>query len=226
MRERLEQLTLLSLCDANAGVGHGKHQACVTALARHLERLNVDMTPLGELDGVADQVGQHLAQAGGITQVQLVCALPGVLETQPFLVCGCGKQRPGVMQQLRWTERNGFEVELSCLDLGKVKDVIQDGLQRLPGAEQGAGVVLTVHLCGLGIHQQLGHAHDAVHRCANLMGHGRQKLALGLVGRFGHLFGLRQLGDRQRQLPGLVGHALFELRIDLVIGLNGLTQRA
>ncbi|MNV59692.1 hypothetical protein D3C71_1521290 [compost metagenome] len=65
-------------------------------------------------------------------------------------------------------------------NLAEVQHFIQDIQQRV------AAVANNLHIGALllvqsRLRQQLGHAHDAVHRRAQLMAHDRQELRLGLV---------------------------------------------
>ena len=71
LREGLEQQRLLFRWDADAGVGDGKFKQGMRPIALDLAGLDTDMAPGGELDGVAHQVGEHLAEAERIAQIAL-----------------------------------------------------------------------------------------------------------------------------------------------------------
>ena len=63
--EFVENLVALFLWHADAGVAHVEAHE-VTVVQRHDMRVQLDAAAFGELDRVADQVGQHLAQAHAV----------------------------------------------------------------------------------------------------------------------------------------------------------------
>ena len=63
LRERLEQHVELLGRDADAGVAHREAQRRRGLTLLHEPHRHRHLAALGELDGVADQVGEHLAQA-------------------------------------------------------------------------------------------------------------------------------------------------------------------
>ena len=88
--------------------------------------------------------------------------------------------------------RNVLKFELTRFQLGKVKDVVDDGAQRIGGTINLGQVVL---LLGIEVRfqAQAGQADDGVHRRADFMAHIGQESALGFVGgfRLGAGFGRR-----------------------------------
>ena len=93
-----------------------------------------DLAALGELDGVADEVDQDLAEAAGVAD-QGVGHVVGDVEGQlQALLVGPQAERPHrVAQAVAEVERAGVELELARLDLGEVEDVVdhrQEGVGR------------------------------------------------------------------------------------------------
>ena len=213
--EGIEQLVDLLLGDADAGVDDRELQAAAIVPVFQRHHLQDDMAVVGELDGVADQVHQDLAQAAGIA-VYALRAVGGEIEHQlHLLVDGRGHQQVAdlVGGDLK-IEIQRLQLEPAGLDLGEVEDVVDDGQQGLAGLVDGG------HIVGLlGIQrrlaQQLGHAQHAVHRGADLVAHGGEEFRLGAGGGLGLLLGLEQ-GLLDQLLLGDVGHDQGEV---LLIGV-------
>jgi hypothetical protein len=67
LREALEDLGLAVLRDADACVGDRQANGGVACQSRSAAWRRAVISPLiGELDGVADQIGEHLAEAAGV----------------------------------------------------------------------------------------------------------------------------------------------------------------
>ena len=69
---------------------------------------------------------------------------------------------------------NNFELELSCLDLGKIENIVDYGQQGLAAAADRLGKI-ALNVVEFRIEQEAGHTDHAVHRRADLMAHVRQK---------------------------------------------------
>ena len=82
-----------------------------------------------------------------------------------------------------------FDSYLSCLDLGKVKDIVDKREEVFTGQIEG-GYIIPLLFGQFSHLQKLGHAEDAVHGVAELVAHVGQKLALCTVGRFSDSFSL------------------------------------
>ena len=84
-----------------------------------------------------------------------------------------------------------LQLQLAGLDFGKIEDLIDDAQQR---AAACGGVLQQIALAGIhpGFLEQLGHAQEAIHRCANFMTNGRQELALAFISCLGGLLCLPQ----------------------------------
>ncbi len=161
-----------------------------------------------ELDGVAEQVGEDLAQAGHVSDDRLRRSRSDqVGQIQPLFARLRRQQVEGALDALAQVERLVLEIEPVGLDLGEIQDVVDDRQQRLGAVANGLGEFALFGVQG-GVQQQAGHADDGVHGGANLVAHGRQEGALCLVG--GHRRGLRLLGRLEQ--PGVVEGQRSELR--------------
>ncbi len=136
----------------------------------------------GELDGVAQEIGEDLPQAqrvsvhgarnGFVQRAQELQALP----VAPFR-----EQRNGLLHEGSEIELRGLEVELARLDLRDVEDVVDDAQEQLARLTRHRGVVPLPRV-ELGEQEQLGHAEHAVHRRAQLVAHAGEELALRAAG--------------------------------------------
>jgi hypothetical protein len=181
--------------------------------ARHLDA-DVDLALGGELDGVADEVDENLAQAervadeaGGNFRRDKVGGLDVL---GPDLG---GEEVDGFLDALVEVEGAVLHLEAAGLDLGVIEDVVDDGEERFAADVDGLDA-LALHVVELGVGQDVGHADDAVERRADFMAHGGEKFALGA------LSGLRFFGQLL-----LLGHGRAGLGdvLDLGDEMQGLT---
>ena len=132
LREGVENQLLLVRGDADAGVAHRQVDYQVLAILCVQFGVQRDLAALGELDRVADEVDQHLADAAGITD-QLLRQVGLDLEGQ-FKILFEGAQRERLQRfgdgPLE-VERNLFDEQLAGLDLGEVENVVDHGQQRI-----------------------------------------------------------------------------------------------
>ena len=136
-----------------------------------------------ELDGVVQQVEQHLPQA--VLIASEVGRQVGIsLDAQRHaLLLGTGAYDGGcVVDQRLQRERLRHEHDLPGLDLGEVEDVVDHRQQ---------GAACTLHplrvLAGCGskfrlLQQEVGVAENAVQWCSDLVAHGSEEVTLGHVG--------------------------------------------
>ncbi len=178
--------------------------------------LEGDLAALGELDRVAGEVEQDLAQAlvvadeaGGqvvvddVDEVEVLLAGLGRDEVERFLDAGAE------------VEGKFVELELAGLDLGEVEDVVDDGEERLAAGAQGLDV-LVLRGVELGLEEQAGHADDTVHGRADFVAHVGEELALGPVAGLGHVLGLDELRLVLAALGDVAaGEGVKELAVDL-----------
>ena len=206
-RAALEHLGALLFRQADACVRHGKFKCRVTGF-RHFACLDAHAALRRELDRVAHQVGQHLAQPQGVALVMLARRpVPVRADLQPLRARAFAEQGFDLAQQLPRLKRRGVELKLAGLDLGQVQDVVEQRQQRVPRLQDGAGRLLALRPGHARLLQQLRHAQDAVHGRADFMAHGRQEPALGHAGCLSPVACLQQVtlqlfAHGQRNLDG------------------------
>ena len=132
----LEDERLLLGWDADAGVGHREVQHGGVAIDRG--RLHDDQyfAALGELDGIAHQVGQHLRQPAWIADEQVGhvgADVAGQLEI--LLLRPQGQRLQRVLHRVAQPEWQAFQLELARLDLREVQDVADDAISELADCE-------------------------------------------------------------------------------------------
>ena len=165
----------------------------------HRDR-DVDLALLGEFHRVAGQVGQDLTHAQRIAPQQHRHF--GRTRNHQFQVLLRGAypdQGRHVVEHIVQTEDQAFQFQSGGFDLGQVQNVVDDAEQVLGGRFQ-LGQVVALRGGQAGVFQQMSHAHHRVHGRADLMAHGGQEGALGLIADLGAL----PLGspDQQHQHDG------------------------
>ena len=180
--------------NALAGIHHLGHEPHF--LRRRLDHghLELHAAVLGEFDGVAQQVAQHLAD---FILVRLNAQRQGgeLGESQGQILGGRAllKQPHQFFQQILGIEHFELQGEPARLDLGQFEHAVEQGEQILPAAADGADLAPGRFGHGGIAQQQLGVAHDGIHGRADLMGHVGQKFRFGAVGGGGGFHGLAQL---------------------------------
>jgi len=153
---------------------------------------------LGELDRVADQVQEDLANASRIADGPRRSRwIYPQHDLQSLAFSFVREQFRHVLDHRVEIERDHFQLQLVRLDLREIQDVVNQRDQELAGAAYDLGKLLLLR-AQRRVHQQIGKTHHCVHGRADLMAHGRQKFALGVVGRFSRF--LRCLQGVFRQL--------------------------
>ena len=162
--------------ESDPGVGGGEIGAV------HAER---DRAPVGELDGVAEEVEEDLTEARRVAEEggrQTRIELGGQGEG---LGRGAGAQHVenGAEGGVRG-EGDALKLQAAGLDFGEVEDIVEEVEK---GVGRGGGGVQMLALRGneRGVAHNAEHAEDAVHRGADLVAHRRQEIALGLTGGVG-----------------------------------------
>ena len=93
-----------------------------------------DFAALGELDGVADEIHDDLAQPAGVAHQGVGTSGRDVTgQLQSLRVGPHGQQFERRREAVGQVERDDVEGELAGLDLREVEDVVDDGQQRLAG---------------------------------------------------------------------------------------------
>ncbi len=189
--------------NADAAVDHGEAQQHPAAAVAGAADRQVDHAVIGELDGVADQIDEHLPQPPRIAAQQhrhVRIELPGQFE--PLFRGAHGVEVGEVLKQRQEVEIDHLDGQLPGLDLRVVENVVDDRQQRIGAGADDAGVFA---LLGVErrVEQQFGHADDAVHGRADLVRHHGEKFALGAVGPLGMVARLDQFaldGDPRRNV--------------------------
>ena len=145
-----------------------------------------DLARIGELDGIAQQIQQHLPQPRRIAhQVTGHARIDGA-EQFEALFGGTGLYHlDHDLDVLGEGEAGLLQLKLGSLDLGQIEDVVDEVQQVVAGAAEDLDIlVLLGRQRGLG--QEVGDPHDGVHRRADFVTHARQEIGLGAIGAFGH----------------------------------------
>jgi len=194
--EAAEQLVADGGVEANAGVRDGEPHPVVG------DNLGADrhFPGLGELGRVAQQVGEHLAQAQRIALHHVVDRRVDIdLQAHALLVAAQLGECGGGADHVAQVEGRGLERHLSRLDAGEVEHVGQEPLQGVGGAADDLD-----HLAVGGLQllaaEEVGDGDDAVHRGADLVADVGQEVALGLVGGVGGRHRALQFGIAPREL--------------------------
>ena len=178
--------------NADAGVAHLQPDDEGVVVDRDGRDLDRDAAGLGELDRIADQVGQHLAQPVRITaEITLGGRVDQGAQLQPLFGRLGGDDLDHAFDQRLEVEVDGIELDPAGLQLRDVEDVVDDGQQILARRldRLGEGLLLQVEPAR---QQQARHAQHAIHRRADLVAHVREEFGLRLVRGLG--VGARGLG--------------------------------
>jgi hypothetical protein len=178
LRERLEERGPDDLGDPDPRVFDLEPHALDSALVAFAADAHGDPAVLRELDGVSAQVDEDLPQPmriahHGARHVRIDQDLEGELLVVRLL----RQQQDGVVDRLPQVVRDALEADLARLDLREVQDVVDDREQRFAGAldRQRAFALLDSQRR---VEQKGRHPENAVHRCADLVTHVGQELAL------------------------------------------------
>ena len=181
--ERLEQPLELSRGDPRPAVNDVDAERGLLGTDPGGVAAQRDGALVGELDRVADEVDQHLAKSFGIADHAGGCRRRHDARELDALARRLrGEHVDDVGEELGQVERRAVELELAGLDLRDVEDVVDDAQE---SACRGAGDVDEAPLAIVesGAPEQLQHAGHAVERCADLVAHVGEELALGVARR-------------------------------------------
>ena len=124
--EGLEDPLVLSRLDADAGVGDDEAQELLRLPLGGRERER-DPPSLRELQGVVQEVHQHLAQPPAIADHAIRNAVRHVAEERYALALGAGRQHAKrLAHEVRQGEGRFFQLELLRLDPRQVQHVAQE----------------------------------------------------------------------------------------------------
>ncbi len=146
----------------------------------------------GELNGIADQIDQNLAESSGVAFYKGGDAVGDIgNEFQMFLMRGGRKQFEHVVHQYAQVEVGVLQLQLARFDLRKVENVVDDIQERVARSHDRICQTLLLGVQG-GLPQECRQSEDAVHGGPNLVAHVREEV------RFRDTRGLRGLlgGDQ------------------------------
>ena len=196
LQEMLKDSGLQFRGDADAAVFNAQPKSPIGSRRPDLRNIYEHVALVRELDGVANQVGQHLTQAQRVT-VQRPRGILGrefCAELESLVACWLGKHQHHIRDHVGQVEVDCFELHVARFNLGEIQDVVDDGKQVLARTQRRHGPLALLR-CQRAAQQQLVHAQHAVHWRANLMAHGGQKFTLGPVRRLGHFLGRLQVSS-------------------------------
>ena len=196
LRERLEQPCLHLWRHPDPAVGHRDHEAPGRIVRSPGLKPHTDLAGGGELDRIANQVGDHLPQAQGVAhdrRRQLVSHRK--MQPQSLRLGTRFEQRDRLADRIRRVESDLLQVELAGLDFREIQNVVDDAEQRTRRYVRGLGEPALGLVERRGA-QQFEHAQHPVHRRADFVTHVGQKLRLRPIG---------LLGDHACLLKRLVG---------------------
>ena len=180
--EALEQLRDLQLAQADAGVLDFDADEALGLEALLGRGTHTHLAPRRELDGVADVVQQHLPHAQRVAaQGARQARLDLERQVQTLRLGVLGAHARDAVEDAGQIEIGLFEHELARLDLGEIENVVDDPEQVLARAVDLFKVVALLRV-GVGLEGQERQTDDRVHRCADLVAHVRQEVALGPAG--------------------------------------------
>ena len=150
---------------------------------------------VGELDRVADQVGQDLPQSQRIADhLPLKGGIYAHAQFQAFLPRRVAEERYHRRGALLESELFFSKVQFARIDFRQVENVVEQDAQRAAAGSDRFGI-FALPIRQRGFHQEARHADHTVHRCADLVAHGGEELAFGLRCAFGVRLRLLQILD-------------------------------
>jgi hypothetical protein len=146
----------------------------------------------GELDCVAEQIDEHLAQPVAVAD-QIARRVGGNVEHefQRFVTRRRRHEAQRRLEHCHQVKRRPFQFQPVRLDLREIENVVDDDAQAVAAGARGLHKV-TLFGGQRGVEQEAGHAQDGVERGANLVAHVGEKLALGPRRGFRRFFRLAQ----------------------------------
>src|ERR1035438_4444184 len=182
LAERLEETVDPVLGNPDARIPNRDTNQMPAILGRPLNQLRLHLNGASrrELHRVAHQVGRHLAQPRGIARHAL---RQPVVQVQPVFqmvfLRGLTEQFETPIQTFLQVERRLLQLEPAGLDLAEIQYVVQHPPQHFTRTADQAHHGTKIFWDGLFFQHQTEPQY-AVQRCADLMAHVGQELALGL----------------------------------------------
>ncbi len=179
--------------DADTAVGDADDDRVHAVIRRFSADAQTDEALVGKLDGVTAQIDDDLAQACRITGMSAPSDRRGVAgEIQPFRTRRHGHHRNDFLHQLRQAEGDAFQFDRARLDLGDIKQVVDQGQQAVGAGLKCADELLLARRQGFRTGQDRRQSDDGVHRGTDLVRHIGQEFGLGDIGGFGGVAGVHQ----------------------------------
>ena len=123
----LKQFGGLFCRHADAGVTYGKAQSCLVFGFVHQFRRHHYFPVVGELNGVVGEIEQYLAQTQRVAHQGLGDIRGRVEKNFQVLFPGFDRYQIGqVFQNIFQVKLDGFNVELSGFNFGKIQDIVDD----------------------------------------------------------------------------------------------------
>ena len=155
-----------------------------------LVQADLDLALGGELDRVADDVAEELAEAGGVADVAVgELGVDPHGERQPLRGRRGGERRDGVADGLAERERLLGEGDFARLELGEVEDLFDEGEQRFGGLGEVLEVVAAL-AGGQGRRSTSAMPRMPLSGRAELVADVEEEARLGAAGGLGELAGL------------------------------------
>ena len=140
---------------------------------------NQNIPVIRELEGIADEVRQDLAQTSRVRNAYFrTLPIHAIRELDAFVGGICGKYIERFFHDRADVRFAQLEFDFPGFDFGEIQNISENTEQRLP-ARSDDGRKFALFIVELRIEQQGGHADDAIHRRTNFVAHGRQKFRFG-----------------------------------------------
>ncbi len=182
LTEGLKQCAHVLVGQPDAGVLHADAQLHIVFLFVFEHGAGDDGAFAGELDRVADQVGEDLLESQRIAQqCQRRVAIHQAHQFQLFRMGGRGEDGQGVLQQVAQVEGHAVEHQLAGFDFREIQNLVDDTQQAVGGFFDGAQVIQLSrgHFAFL---QQMGETENAIEGGANFVAHVGEEFRLDAAG--------------------------------------------
>ena len=194
LHELLEQPSHLFFSHPDAGVLDFKSHKRSTILFDH-RRHDRDAAFLSKLDCVADEVHKNLAQASRVGLNGFGNRSADANGKVQLLLFGFDSQHvDNFCHQLIRAAALNFQLQFSGFNLREVQNIV-DQFHQMRTTGMNRIQIRRASRFGLfqASTQNIGEAHDRIHRIANFMAHVRKEVALGFIGGVGGVFGDLQI---------------------------------
>ncbi len=214
LREGFKEALLIFGGDADTGVGDGEAGGEFGGTVGEEGEAEGDFALVSELDGVADEVDEDLAEAefvGG--DEEGVVGESGEGEADAFFD-GAGAEEAFDFLELSGEGDGGeADIDFAGFDFGEVENFVEEAKEGVARIADGGGEFALVG-GEVGLEQEADHAEDAVHGGADFVAHFGQEGGFGAVGGFGGFTGMAEaegLPGEEEEGEGEGGEAVPEL---------------